>query len=182
MDEIAEVLVEDPRWEAVGIGALAGRAVAAGLGAAGLPPPGYVAGVLACDDARIAALNAAWRGKAGPTNVLSWPAHRLAPALPGRRPARPPAPAPGRPVPLGDIAIAFGTCAREAEALGLAMADHAFHLLLHGTLHLLGYDHETEADAALMEGIETETLVRMGLHDPYSPVTPGEESASGKER
>jgi len=81
-------------------------------------------------------------------------------------------PAPAGPDPtgvieLGDIAIAYDTCAGEAAAAGRPMADHVTHLLVHGTLHLLGFDHERDADATLMEGLEVEILGNMGIADPY---------------
>ncbi len=69
---------------------------------------------------------------------------------------------------LGDLAIAFETCAREAQEAGKTMADHVTHLIVHGTLHLLGYDHLRDGDATLMENLETEILGKMGIADPYS--------------
>ena len=164
---IVECLIEDPRWRAAGLARLAraaSRALAAELGL-GRVPLGYC--LLGCDDARIAALNADHRGKARPTNVLSWPSAELGAAVPGGQPI-PPAPDPtGEAVELGDVALAYETCAAEAEAQGKPLGSHASHLIVHGILHLLGYDHETEADAALMEGIETRTLARLGIPDPY---------------
>ncbi|MFT5744462.1 MAG: putative rRNA maturation factor [Paracoccaceae bacterium] len=68
---------------------------------------------------------------------------------------------------LGDIAIAFDTCKREAADAGRTMADHCSHLIVHGTLHLLGYDHERDADATLMEGLEIQILGKLGIADPY---------------
>jgi probable rRNA maturation factor len=117
--------------------------------------------LLATDDARIAELNRAFRGKAQPTNVLSWPAEDLEP------PAMP-APDPDGVTRLGDIALAWETCAGEARVAGKPLADHILHLVIHGTLHLLGYDHQTEADAVRMEGLETEILGKLGRRDPYS--------------
>ena len=87
------------------------------------------------------------------TNVLSFPANPP-PGTPGRQP-------------LGDVALAFGTVAREAESESKTLADHATHLIVHGVLHLLGYDHETEAEAEIMEALEVETLARLGIADPY---------------
>ena len=98
--------------------------------------------------------------------MLSWPAQTLAPATAGGRPCAPKADAFGE-VPLGDVALAFETCAREAEAQGKRFGDHVTHLIIHGVLHLLGYDHETEADAARMESLEREILGKLGLDDPY---------------
>ena len=123
--------------------------------------------VLACDDDRIAALNADHRGMARPTNVLSWPAFDLAPAAPGSRPPAPPMAAPGAGLPLGDVAIALQTCLREAESAAIPLKTHVIHLILHSVLHLLGYDHQTEADAELMEGIESTAMTGAGFPDPY---------------
>lgn len=116
---------------------------------------------LLCDDARIAALNADFRGKPQPTNVLSWPAHDLAPPSPGEAP---PSPEDGE---LGDIALARETIEKEAETQQIAVEAHFAHLFSHGVLHLLGYDHETEADALVMETIERRVMAAMGMPDPY---------------
>ncbi|MEL6209273.1 MAG: rRNA maturation RNase YbeY [Pseudomonadota bacterium] len=151
-----EVLIEDERWAAAELPALATRASDAALRGAGLTPEAWEISVLACDDARIATLNTEFRGKPTPTNVLSWPsAERGAPPDTGADPE------------LGDIAISYDTCAREAAAAGLNLDMHVLHLLVHGTLHLLGYDHETDADAAVMEGLETQILATLGVADPY---------------
>lgn len=162
---LVDVLVEDPAWQEAlpGLDDLADRAARLALTAVGLQADGYEIALLACDDARIAALNADFRAKPAPTNVLSWPAFDLAPAAPGTPPPAPPM-AEGH---LGDIAIALGTTRSEAEMAGIALKDHAIHLILHGTLHLLGYDHQTDEDAALMEGIERKALASLGLPDPY---------------
>ncbi|RED11783.1 rRNA maturation RNase YbeY [Pontivivens insulae] len=160
-----DIVIEDPRWEKVQLPNWADRATALALKAA-KAPEGYEIVIMACDDPRIAALNAEFRDKPKPTNVLSWPAHDLAPLMPGEIPAPPPAPD-GFDDALGDIAISYDTCVREAREQGKALADHATHLLLHATLHLLGYDHETEEDAQLMEKLESEALASIGIADPY---------------
>ena len=98
--------------------------------------------------------------------MLSWPAEEIALPL-GRTPALPDPGADGPPHELGDIAIAWQTCAREAAGQGKPFAAHVTHLLVHATLHLLGFDHTTEADAAHMEGLETRILANMGVADPY---------------
>ncbi|MEL6914063.1 MAG: rRNA maturation RNase YbeY [Pseudomonadota bacterium] len=152
-----DIIMEDARWG--DLEPLALRAVGAVL--AQLHVAGEVA-VLAADDARIAALNARFRGKAAPTNVLSWPSEERGATQPGGEPRMPEGSE------LGDIALAYETCAREAEAQGKAFEAHVTHLIVHGTLHLLGYDHETDADAALMERLEVEILGNLGLADPYS--------------
>ena len=74
----------------------------------------------------------------------------------------------GDPTALGDIALAHETLAREAEEIGVALADHYRHLLAHGFLHLIGYDHETDAEAERMEALETRILTRLGVGDPYA--------------
>ena len=162
MAELVEVVVEDPRWAEAGIEAVAERAARAALAAAGRDPELHEIGLLACDDARIAALNAEFRGKPQPTNVLSWP------AFAGGAPEEPPG-LPGEgPLFLGDLAIAYETCPREAEAAGVPLADHAAHLVVHGVLHLLGHDHADDAEAEAMEDLETKILASLGVANPYS--------------
>lgn len=162
-----ETIIEDPRWEQAGLEAVAETACAAALTHLGLVPGEFEISLLGCDDARIAVLNAEFRDKPTPTNVLSWPAEDLSSETPGSRPDLPEPGLPGMPGELGDIAIAYETCAREADEMGLAFGDHVTHLVVHGTLHLLGYDHIDEQDAALMEGLETEILATLGIADPY---------------
>ena len=161
---LTDVLIEDDRWQAAGLAALAERAAAVALAHLGLDPGDWEISVLACDDSRIAALNAGFRGKPAPTNVLSWPVEDRAPPRPGARPAPP---EPGPDPSLGDIAIAYDTCAREAAAAGRPLADHAAHLIVHATLHLMGYDHIRDQDATLMETTEVEILGKLGLPNPY---------------
>lgn len=162
-----DVVIEDARWQAAGLEALAEAAAQALRAELGLPGCGLTACLLGADDARIAALNADFRAKPQPTNVLSWPAAEVAPPAPGLAPPAPLAGPADDPTELGDIALAYETCAREAEAQSKTLADHTTHLILHGFLHLLGYDHSADADASLMEAIETRTLARMGIADPY---------------
>ena len=118
--------------------------------------PGVGGDVSLClaDDAALQALNLRWRGLDKPTNVLSFPA---APPGHGRDATT-----------LGDIALAYETLAREAGELGVPLADHYRHLLAHGFLHLIGYDHETDAEAERMEALETRILARFGVGDPYA--------------
>ncbi|PQO23208.1 rRNA maturation RNase YbeY [Rhodobacteraceae bacterium WD3A24] len=172
---LVDTIIEDDRWRRIGLEALAVRAAEAALRHLGLDPDGYEIALLAADDARLAELNAAFRGRSGATNVLSWPAHELAPATPGARPAAPPDGSAEWPESLGDIALAFGTCAAEATAQRRRLEDHAAHLVVHGVLHLLGYDHVRDPDAALMERTETVILAQLGIADPYrdGAVEPG---------
>jgi len=109
--------------------------------------------VMLTDDTGIRTLNSNWRGIDKPTNVLSFPA---------------PEPAAGiRPRPLGDIAIAYETTRREAESEGKPFAHHLSHLAVHGLLHLIGYDHESDDEAETMENLEREILSQLGVPDPY---------------
>ena len=164
---LLDILIEDPRWDAAGLEALAHRAAGAVLADLGLDPAAAEISLLGCDDARIADLNESFRDKPRPTNVLSWPAEERRPA-PGAMPPAPTPRAPGLPVELGDIAIAYDTTAAEAKAGGLPFENHVMHLLVHGLLHLIGFDHETDEEAALMEAREVAILASMGLPDPYS--------------
>ncbi|EAQ01719.1 hypothetical protein OB2597_14786 [Pseudooceanicola batsensis HTCC2597] len=161
---LIDIIIEDERWTATDLGPLAEAAATATLAHLGLDPGDWEISLLACDDARIAALNGDFRGRRAPTNVLSWPSEERAAEAPGQVPT-PPDPD-GDPE-LGDIAIAFETCDREAREAGRPMADHVTHLIVHATLHLLGYDHESDLDATLMEGSEVEILGKMGLPNPY---------------
>ena len=102
--------------------------------------------ILLADDSRLAALNRDFRGKNKPTNVLSFP---------------------GCGGYAGDIAIAYGVAAAEAEEAGKTLIDHATHLVVHGMLHLAGYDHERPKDAKVMEPLEVKILKRLGVADPY---------------
>ncbi len=110
------------------------------------------------DDEAVRELNSAWRGKDKPTNVLSFP-------MAG--PAELDAEHDGPELMLGDIVLARGMCAAEAEDKAIPLEDHAAHLIVHGTLHLLGYDHGEERDAADMEAREVRALARLGIADPY---------------
>jgi probable rRNA maturation factor len=159
-----EVMIEDGRWQAVGLDALAERAAEAALAHLGLAPGDWEISVLACDDARIAALNAEFRGKPAPTNVLSWPAADPSAENAGDMPLPP---APGGDGFLGDVAIAYDTCAREAAEAGRPLAHHVMHLTVHAVLHLLGFDHVRDRDAALMEATEVAILGKLGVRDPY---------------
>lgn len=105
--------------------------------------------VLLTDDAAVRALNGRFRDKDRPTNVLSFPAPEN--AFPH----------------LGDIVLAYGVCATEAEAQGKTLADHLSHLVVHGVLHLLGRDHEDDTEAEEMEAEEREILAQIGVADPY---------------
>jgi probable rRNA maturation factor len=140
------------------------RAAAEALSRAPQGEPRGEVGVLLCDDDRATRLNRRYRGVAGPTNVLSFAIGSSG--------------APGGAVLLGDVAIAFETVAAEAAASRLAIADHLTHLVVHGVLHLVGYDHATAREAEDMEALEVAILGRLGVDDPYAPDPQAEEHAS----
>jgi probable rRNA maturation factor len=164
---LTETLVEDKRWRSIDVETLAERASRAALAQLNLPADGFLIALLAADDDRVAALNADFRGKRQATNVLSWPSDERAPDRPGLVPVPPVAGTPDDPQELGDIALAWETCEREAAEAGKPLADHVTHLIVHGVLHLLGYDHVDDADAAVMEALEVQALASLGLADPY---------------
>lgn len=161
---LTETLIEDDRWQAADLSALSERAAEATLVHLGLVPSDWEISVLGCDDVRIAVLNGDFRDKPQPTNVLSWPSEERGADTPGTAPDLP---EPAGDPELGDIAIAFDTCAREAEESRKPLSDHVAHLIVHGVLHLLGYDHVRDEDATLMQAIEVEVLGKLGLPDPY---------------
>lgn len=150
------VLVEDAGWTGAlpEVEALVERAVLAVLAAEAAPGEPLELSVLLAGDAAVRDLNARYRGQDRPTNVLSFPAD--AEALPGE------------PRLLGDLALAFSTCRREAGEQGKPLAAHLTHLIVHGTLHLLGHDHEVDEEAEAMEERERGLLAGLGLPDPYA--------------
>ncbi len=158
-----DILIEDDNWG--DLHPLAMRACTAALNGAGLDPSEYEVSLLACNDTRIKALNADFRQKGTATNVLSWPSDERGADVDGDPPIPPTLPMDAE---LGDIAISFDTCAREAADAGKPFGDHVTHLIVHGTLHLLGYDHVRDGDAARMEGLESEILGKLDIPDPYS--------------
>jgi probable rRNA maturation factor len=148
---VIEVEVEDAAWTDALPGAegVVERAAAAALEGV----EGDVV-VLLTDDAAVRDINARFRDKDRPTNVLSFPAAESA--------------APH----LGDLVLAYGVCAAEAQTQGKTLADHLSHLTVHGVLHLLGRDHEDEAEAEAMEAEERSILARLGVSDPYTDHEP----------
>jgi probable rRNA maturation factor len=147
-----EVEIEDPAWTSAlpGAEAVVQRAGDAALAQVGTQESEPVVAVLLTDDDALADLNQRFRGKDGPTNVLSFPA----PANPEGQ--------------VGDIALAFGVCAREAAQQAKPLEHHLAHLTVHGVLHLLGYDHETDGEAEAMEALERSILETLGVPDPYA--------------
>ena len=142
-----DITVASPHWQAAipGIEELCRATIAAALDG----HRSAEVSLLLADDAAVQVLNREWRGLDKPTNVLSFPAPPGAPAL------------------LGDIALAFETVAREAAEQGKPLQNHTRHLLVHGVLHLLGYDHEEDEAAERMESRERTILARLAVPDPY---------------
>jgi len=163
--EIA-VITRAKAWRLPGVAALcrraAGAAVAAALAGRGgawrktFRARGGEIGILLAGDSYAAKLNAAYRGRKGPTNVLSFPGDGAARGAPA-----------GLPLALGDLVVAHGVAAREARRAGKPLRHHLTHLVVHGVLHLLGYDHQRGKDAARMETLETDILRGLGVPDPY---------------
>lgn len=167
-----DVAVEDPRWQAVAAAAeavltpLAEAALAAAAGA--LPPRRPVElGIVLADDALVRRLNRDYRGRDAPTNVLSF---ALTEGVDGAEEGEPDVP--GAPVLLGDVVVAYETVMAEAQAQGKPPLDHLRHLIVHGVLHLLGYDHQNESAAGTMERLEVAVLQRFGIADPYAAPPP----------
>ncbi|HHZ10241.1 MAG TPA: rRNA maturation RNase YbeY [Rhizobiales bacterium] len=151
-----DVMVEAGDWPAKRtLLALARKAVAAALAEAGVADAASELSIVFTDDAHIRTLNAGWRGKDKATNVLSFPAFPVKP-----RDRLPPM--------LGDVVIAAETVAREAELEEKPFDHHLLHMMVHGVLHLLGYDHENDGDAEAMEALERRALARLAIPDPYA--------------
>jgi probable rRNA maturation factor len=161
-----EILIEDERWRAMDLDSLAGAAACETLLHLAHDPTAFEISLMACGDERIAGLNAQFRDKPVATNVLSWPLEELRADIEGHLPTSPEPDFDGV-LALGDIALSYDSCQREAAEAGKPMTDHVTHLIVHAVLHLLGYDHERDLDAAVMQAVETEILGKMGLDDPY---------------
>lgn len=167
MRPLVDTMIEDAHWRGFGLAGAAERAARATLAAQALDPDRFVISLLGCDNARIAVLNGDFRAKPTPTNVLSWPSADRGAATAGGKPDQPEPGLPDAPAELGDIAIAWETCLAEAEAAEKPLHDHVTHLIVHATLHLLGYDHIRDGDATRMEATETGILASLGVPDPY---------------
>ena len=148
MNEI-DIRVDDDQWRDMkGVEDIVERALTAGRNI--LSKPGNVS-VLLTDNSEMQRLNTEFRRKDKPTDVLSFPADSMDAPF------------------LGDIAVGYGVSKKDAVAAGKLLSDHLSHLVVHGYLHLLGYDHENDADAKEMEALERKVLASLGIADPYSP-------------
>ena len=153
---LVDISMPDPRWADIDdVTAAAERAVRATTSQGGLETAEAEISLVLADDGLVQRLNRDFRGKDRPTNVLSF-------ALTEGDPA----PSAGT-LMLGDVVLAFETVAREAREQSKALQDHMLHLVIHGVLHLMGYDHESVAEARTMERMETQILATLGIADPY---------------
>ncbi len=158
MSLAVDIAIDHEAWHVVaGLDAVAQRAAAAALATMDDAPTDAEVSLVLCDDAFIRTLNRTWRGKDQPTNVLSFP---IDAATPGTGPRL-----------LGDIVVAYETTAREAIEEGKSLPDHLAHLVVHGMFHLLGYDHEEDSQADVMEALEGRALETIGVASPYSSVS-----------
>ncbi|MBY0381838.1 MAG: rRNA maturation RNase YbeY [Xanthobacteraceae bacterium] len=152
-----DVLIAAKCWQSeANAEAVVRRAIAAAASAIELPSDNTEVAVMLTDDERIRELNEQWRGQDKPTNVLSFPAEWHV------------GPDDGAPRMLGDIAIAYETTRREAEEEFKPFENHLSHLVVHGFLHLLGYDHIQDGEAEEMEELERDILATLGIADPYA--------------
>ena len=144
-----------PEWKRglPSVAAIARAAAHAALAQSGKRIGAAELSLVLADDATVRGLNARWRGKDAPTNVLAFASDEP--------------PARGKPILLGDVVLAYQMVAREAEEQKKELADHLRHLVIHGVLHLLGYDHMKAAPAKRMEALETRILASLGVADPY---------------
>lgn len=156
-----DIRIDCAAWsDRLEVAALTERAATAALEVAGVDPTQIEISLLFADDDALAGLNSRFRGKENATNVLSWPAV----SFPKPAEANDLAPAPFF---LGDVALAFETVRNEAETAAKPLEEHLAHLIVHGVLHLLGYDHQDEGEAATMESREITALRRLGYGSPY---------------
>ena len=158
-----DVVIEDARWKTLDLRQIANQAFFETLFLLNLNHKSYACCILACDNSQIKHLNNKFRGKNCPTNVLSFPAslenyetkNTLTPGEANNFHE------------LGDIAIAFDICKKEATKSKVKFEHHVYHLIIHSVLHLLGFDHEEEENATKMEKIEVQVLAKLGISNPY---------------
>jgi probable rRNA maturation factor len=157
-----DIIIRDDRWEAAipHVSELCDVAAIAAFAASAIQPPHAEASLVLADDDFVASLNEQYRDREGPTNVLSFASYDDVDELRDLPD--------GMPAMLGDIIIAFDTTEREAQQSGIDLDDHLRHLVVHGMLHLLGYDHISDDQAAMMEPLETKVLAQLGVTDPYN--------------
>ena len=162
-------LIKDKRWDLVKLSRICDKALQLALMTIEDRYLKCGISVLACNDAEIAKLNLKFRGKDSPTNILSWPEYDLRNNQPGQLPQAVAniSDKKNAGILLGNLALSFDTCFNEAKNSSLNFTDYLTHLCLHGCLHLLGFDHEKEKDARLMEKTEVNLLSSVGIKNPY---------------
>ena len=161
-----EFINESKKWGKKKSVVIANQAVNSTLVHLNLDPDNFEIAILACDNEKIQELNTKFRGINKNTNILSWPEKDLSPKVSGTMPMKP-EPINREPMFLGNLAISFEFIVKEAEMLNKDFYNHLYHLISHGTLHLLGFVHELELDAKIMENKEREILSKVGIVDPY---------------
>ena len=158
-----DLVMEDARWKTLNLLQISNAAFKETLSHLNLKSENFICCILACSSKKIESLNSQFRGKNNSTNVLSFPStpeiyevgsiSKLEPSI--------------YPFELGDIAIAYEVCKKEADISKIDFEDHVYHLIIHSLLHLLGYGHEEEKNAAEMEKIEVQILAKLGITNPY---------------
>ena len=158
-----DLIMEDARWKTLNLLKIANGAFKETLSQLNLRSENFICCILACSSIKIKDLNAQFRGKNNSTNVLSFPSTSEIYELKDISKFE----SNNDPFELGDIAIAYEVCKREANISKIDFEDHMYHLITHSVLHLLGFDHEGEANAAVMEKIEVQVLANLGIRNPY---------------
>ena len=158
-----DLILEDVRWKPLNLIQITNAAFKETLSQLNLKSENFICCILACSSKKIEDLNAQFRGKKNSTNVLSFPSkvqvYKKINSSQSETNADP--------FELGDIAIAYEVCKKEADISKIAFEHHVYHLITHSVLHLLGYDHEEEKNAAEMEKIEVQVLANLGINNPY---------------
>ena len=158
-----DLIMEEARWKTLNLLEIANAAFKETLSHFNMRSENFICCILACNSKKIKGLNAQFRGKNNSTNVLSFPStHEIYEVISISKfePA-------SDPFELGDIAIAYEVCKKEADISNIDFEDHVYHLIIHSVLHLLGFDHEEEKNAAEMEKIEVQVLAKLGINNPY---------------
>ena len=158
-----DLIIEDARWKTLNLLQVANAAFKETLSQLNLRSENFICCILACSSKKIKSLNAQFRGKNNSTNVLSFPATPEIYEVRSISNLEPDV----NLFELGDIAIAYEVCKKEAHISKIAFEHHVYHLITHSVLHLLGYDHEEEKNAAEMEKIEVQVLANLGISNPY---------------
>ena len=158
-----DLIMEDARWKTLNLLQIANAAFKETLSHLDMRSENFICCILACNGKKIKGLNAQFRGKNNSTNVLSFPSTPEICEVRNISKLE----ANVDPFELGDIAIAYEVCKKEADVSKIKFEDHVYHLIIHSVLHLLGYDHEEEKNAAEMEKIEVQVLAKLGITSPY---------------